>query len=81
MSKEARLITYCRLLNKSKSEIENNVSRVNQLIVSDPDKILLEWTEEEFRLFHAIEKSRYGEEIKQGFSTVDDFIILANKVL
>lgn len=81
MSREARLLTYSRLLNREITGSEADLKRINQMIVSNPDKLLLDWTEEEFRLFHAIENSRYGEEVKRGFSSVDDFIILANKVL
>ncbi len=51
------------------------------LIRSNPDKILLDWTEEEYRLFRALEHERYGHLIKKGFTSVDDFIVLANQVL
>lgn len=68
MSKEARFLSYQRLLGDS-------------MIVSNPDKILLEWTEEEYKLFRAIENARYGQDIRKGFASVDDFVVLANKVL
>ena len=68
MSSAARLIQYEVYLNR-------------HLAVSDPDSILLRWTEEEYRLFRAIEHARYGETVANGFSSVDDFIILANQVL
>ena len=51
------------------------------LIHEDPDKTLLEWTDKEYKLFRAIEHVRYGNLIASGFETVDDFIVLANKVL
>lgn len=47
----------------------------------DPDKALLEWTEEEYVLFQAIERYRYGAIIEKGFKSVDEFVILANQVL
>jgi type II restriction enzyme len=81
MSKEARIVSYGRLINRNITDLSAEGDRINQLVVSDPDKILLDWTEEEFRLFRAIENYMYGEKVKKGFSTVDDFIILANKVL
>lgn len=68
MSSAARLIQYQVYLNK-------------HLIQSDPDTMLLKWTEEEYRLFRAIEHARYGETVAKGFASVDDFIALANQVL
>ena len=68
MSRAARLIQYQVFLNQG-------------LIKTNPDKILLDWTEEEYRLFRAIEHSRYGKTVAKGFKTVDDFIVMANKVL
>ena len=68
MSSAARLIQYQVYLNK-------------HLIQSDPDTMLLRWTEEEYRLFRAIEHARYGETVAKGFASVDDFIALANQVL
>lgn len=69
MSSEARLLTY--ILNV----------RNRDLIRTDPDKLLLKWTEEEYRLFRAIEKARYGRIVAAGFSSVDEFVMMANKVL
>lgn len=69
MSSEARLLTY--ILNV----------RNRDLIRTDPDKLLLKWTEEEYRLFRAIEKARYGKIVAAGFSSVDEFVMMANKVL
>lgn len=68
MSQAARLIQYQVYTNQ-------------ELTITDPDKALLNWTEEEYRLFRAIEHDRYGNTVAQGFATVDDFIILANQVL
>ena len=47
----------------------------------DPDMALLQWTEEEYRLFRAIEHSKYGATVARGFASVEDFITLANQVL
>lgn len=52
-----------------------------QLIRNDPDNMLRDWTDEEYRLFKALEHARYGALIEKGFQTVDDFIALANQVL
>lgn len=68
MSSAARLIQYQVYLNR-------------HLILANPDTMLLKWTEEEYRLFRAIEHARYGETVAKGFASVDDFIALANQVL
>ena len=47
----------------------------------NPDKMLLDWTDQEYRLFRAIEYSRYGDMVSRGFNSVEDFIVLANQVL
>ena len=49
--------------------------------LTDPDSALLQWTEEEYRLFRAIEHSRYGEMVTRGFKSVEEFITLANQIL
>lgn len=61
--------------------IQFEVYKNRNLVKKDPDSMLLLWTEEEYRLFRALENARYGEAVKKGFSSVDDFIVLANKVL
>ena len=68
MSQAARMIQFEVYLNR-------------RLTITDPDSALLRWTEEEYRLFRALEHSRYGDTVARGFKTVDDFIMLANQVL
>lgn len=68
MSRAARMIQYDVYMNRA-------------LVVSNPDLILLKWTEEEYRLFRAIEYSKYGDIVAGGFQSVDDFVVLANQVL
>lgn len=47
----------------------------------NPDQQLINWTDEEFKLFRAVENVEYGPLLRQGFASVDDFTTLANKVL
>lgn len=61
--------------------IQNSVFNHNEYIQLKPDNKLLDWTEVEYRLFRALEHDRYGVLIKNGFSDVEKFIELANKVL
>lgn len=69
MSAEARLLTYAVNI------------RAQGLIKTNTDKLLLEWTDEEYRLFRAIERARYGDIVAKGFASVDEFVMMANKVL
>lgn len=68
MSSAARAISYVVVLNKT-------------ITMTDPDKAILQWTDEEYKLFRALEQARYGDMVARGFSTVDDFVALANQVL
>lgn len=47
----------------------------------NPDQQLINWTDEEFRLFRTVENVEYGDLLTRGFASVDDFTMLANKVL
>ena len=69
MSAETRLLTYAINI------------RTQGLIKTNPDKLLLEWMDEEYRLFRAIERARYGDIVAKGFASVDEFVMMANKVL
>ena len=50
-------------------------------IVLDPDSHIISWFDTEYRLFRKMELSRYGDLIKSGFQTVEQFIETANTVL
>lgn len=49
--------------------------------LTDPDVALLQWTEQEYRLFRAIEHAKYGAIVAQGFTSVENFVTLANQIL
>ena len=53
----------------------------SELIITNPDAKLLEWTRTEYNLFRAFEHERYGKIIREGFDSVDAFIAAANQVL
>lgn len=61
--------------------IWDTVNRSWHMVSKDPDKVLLKWTETEYRLFRALEYSRYHNVIGEGFLRLDDFIDVANQVL
>lgn len=68
-------------MSRAARQIQYDVYANRNMILTDPDSTLLRWTEQEYRLFRAIEHARYGDTVARGFQSVDDFIILANKVL
>lgn len=62
-------------------EINEKVFRNSNTVISNPDKILLDWTDAEYRLFKAIEHARYGDSIMKGFDNYDDFVSTANQII
>ena len=67
-SKAARMISY-------------RACGTGTLARTNPDKAILDWTDEEYKLFRALEQARYGAMIKDGFVSVEEFVTLANQVL
>ena len=68
-------------MSRTAREIQNTVYNHNEFMRSNPDRKIIEWTDTEYKLFRALEHYRYGEMIRTGFSTVEDFIEVANQVL
>lgn len=62
-------------------EIYDKVYNNQNLIIKNPDKIIIKWTETEYRLFKHLEYNRYRSIITDGFETVDEFIKKANTIL
>lgn len=62
-------------------KIEDSIYDHEDYIKTRPDEKLISWSEIEYRLFRAIENERYAAFVNTGFSSVDDFIEKANKVL
>lgn len=52
-----------------------------EFAITKPDTKIIDWTNVEYNLFKAIEYSRYGQLLKNGFESVDNFINTANQVL
>ncbi|KGA45602.1 Type-2 restriction enzyme EcoRII [Yersinia frederiksenii] len=61
-------------------EIINYLPKVYQFKSLNPDELLLEKRDAEYSLFRRIEELHVLEIVKTGFSSVDDFISLANSV-
>ena len=60
-----------------KSNMSGERTIVYKIFVSSDKR----WTDEEYKLFRALEQARYGQLVQEGFTTVDDFVSLANRVL
>lgn len=61
--------------------IFNEIYDHEENIILDPDLELIYWIDIEYRLFRKIEYARYGEMIMRGFTSVEEFIKVANMVL
>ena len=68
-------------MSSAARDIQNIVYDHQELVISNPDRKLIDWTETEYRLFRALEYARYGDMITHGFSSVEEFISTANAVL
>lgn len=68
-------------MSRAARNIKEEVYNKYELIRTNPDRKLIDWTSVEYRLFRALEEARYGELIARGFTSVEDFIITANTVL
>lgn len=61
--------------------IQDKVYDHIEYIQTNPDKKIIDWTNMEYTLFRALEYARYGEIITRGFTSVDEFVRVANMVL
>lgn len=61
--------------------IYNDVYDHLENIVQKPDHELLAWNNMEYDLFRRIEEIQYGDVIRNGFSSMQDFIDTANSVI
>lgn len=68
-------------MSKTARDIENTVYNHRELIRVNPDKKIIDWTEQEYRLFREIEQFTYGSVIRNGFKDMESFVELANQVL
>jgi len=62
-------------------KIFTEIFNQEDMIVRNPDNQIISWIDMEYRLFRRIELSRYGDIIKNGFESVEHFIVVANMVL
>ncbi|MDD3415452.1 MAG: type II restriction endonuclease [Lachnospiraceae bacterium] len=68
-------------MSSAAQRISDEVYYHVEYLCTNPDKKIIEWTNMEYNLFRAIEQSRYGHTVKEGFPTVEEFVKMANSVL
>lgn len=61
--------------------ISDTVYNHVEYLITNPDKKIIEWTNMEYALFRAVEEHRYGDVVKSGFISVEEFVSVANSVL
>lgn len=69
------------VMARAAQDIQNRIYNRGSMIISKPDLKLIAWTDMEYKIFRALERSRYGSIISEGFPSVDAFINMANQVL
>ena len=69
------------IMSSAARSIQNAVYDHAEFVQKEPDRKIIEWTDTEYRLFRALEHARYGNLISKGFTSMDDFVTLANQVL
>lgn len=62
-------------------EIQQLIHDRKDLVTGDPDFKLIDYTRIEFSIFRELEAQAYGSKVREGFSDVEEFVELANKVL
>lgn len=68
-------------MSSTAREIENRIYNHAEYILTNPDQKIINWTNMEYSLFRALEHLRYGELIRNGFRSVEEFIRVANMVI
>lgn len=69
------------IMSAAARDIQNRAYDHIEYIQTNPDRKIIEWTNMEYALFRALEYARYGDIITKGFTSVDEFVKVANMVL
>lgn len=70
-----------RDMSATARRIFNDVYDHMENIVRNPDKELIDWNQMEYTLFRRIEEVQYGDIIRNGFDSMQNFVDVANSVL
>ncbi|MBP3567749.1 MAG: restriction endonuclease [Lachnospiraceae bacterium] len=69
------------IMSLAARSIADTVYNHTDYLKTNPDKKIIEWTNVEYALFRAIEEHRYGTVVKNGFTSVEEFVGVANSIL
>lgn len=81
MLRENQAFPTTEQMSSKARELRTRLFQEHILSWKNPDQQLLNWTDEEYKLFRAVENVEYGPLLNRGFTSVDDFTTLANTVL
>lgn len=71
-----------RIMAKGARECYNEANGIKASnIINTPDDVLLGWIDTEFELFRSMEEKVYSDVTAKPFSSIDNFIAMANEVL
>lgn len=69
------------LMSAAAHAIEEKVYGHPERVITNPDQMLIRWTSMEYALFRELEQAKYRPLIEKGFSSVEEFVRVANIVL
>lgn len=70
-----------RVMAAAARQIQSEIYNHDEYITDNPDRKLIDWTDEEYRLFKAVEYAFEWPTIAKGFKSISEFIDLANSLL
>lgn len=70
-----------KVMAEAARNIQNEVYGNESFMITDPDRKILEWISMEYNIFKSLEKARYTAKLTEGFSSLEDFLESANRVL
>ncbi len=70
-----------KVMAKVARQIQGEIYNHDEYIRTNPDGKLIDWTNEEYRLFKAVEHALEWPTIERGFSSIDEFLDLAKSLI
>lgn len=70
-----------KTISEKAREIQNVIHDWHDLVASNPDFKIIEYTRVEYAIFREIEAQAHGPVISAGFGSVEQFVSVANSVL
>lgn len=76
-----RLFPETKIMAKIARQIQGEIYNHDEYIRTNPDRKLIDWTCEEYRVFKAVEYALEWPTIERGFNSIDEFIELAKSLI